>query len=90
MTHEEKRQYIEAKPFGYASMFGGIEVKAYEWDIYDHVIYTVGAWTGNPTVHRAKIYYHTDRPYFKYNGTRIYFDEIISMSIYTDTIFRGR
>ena len=76
MTNEEKRHYIKTRAVGYASMLGGVEVKDIIYGIEDYVIYTVGAWTGKPTAHKGKIYYG-DRSYFKYNGTKIYFDDVI-------------
>lgn len=61
----------------YYSGFSGIEIQEIEYGIEDKVIFTAGAWTGNKSNHECKIYYETERPYFKFKGQRIHLDECI-------------
>lgn len=77
MTREEKRATITAPAIAYYSGFGGIEIKSIEYGLDDHIIFVAGAWCSNKTAHRARVYYETETPYFKYNGNRIPLDECI-------------
>lgn len=61
----------------YYSGFSGIEIQEIEYGIEDKVLFITGAWTGNKSNHKCKIYYNTDRPYFKFKGQRIHLDECI-------------
>jgi len=73
-----KSEYKDNKSVAYYSGFAGIEIKGIEYGIEDYVIFVAGAWNGNSSVHRSKIYYG-NRDYFKYRGVRIHFDECIRM-----------
>ena len=77
MKAYEKATALRAEYIGYYSGFGGIEVKTIDYGLEDYCIFVAGAWTGNRSVHRCKIHYETNRPYFIYNGCRIHFDEIL-------------
>ena len=76
MTKAEKRELLSVE--GYASMFGGLEVKRIEYGVEDYVLFVVNAWFCNPSVHRAKIHYGGGaNPYFIFKGTRVYFNHLI-------------
>ena len=75
MTKKEKQKYLCMLTEGFTSHNGGIEIKKIEYGIDDYVIFVAGAMYGNPTVHRVKIHY-ADKPYFLFNGSRIYFADI--------------
>lgn len=80
MTKKETILNNEAK--AYYSGFGGVEIHHVEYGIDDHVYFTAGAWCGNKkTYHRAKLYYHTDGAYFKFNGYKIDLNECININI---------
>lgn len=57
--------------------FCGIEIQNIEYGTEDKVVFTAGEWTGNKSNHKCKIYYNTERPYFKFRGKRIHLDEYI-------------
>ena len=58
----------------YSEGLAGLEIKYIEYDIDDYVYYV--ALYGNSSYHKSKIYY-SDRPYFKFRGRRIHFDEVL-------------
>lgn len=59
------------------SGFCGIEIQSVEYGTEDKVVFTAGTWTGTTTNHKCKIYYDTERPYFKFKGKRIHLEEFI-------------
>lgn len=79
MKKEEKLKVMQEKSVGYFSGFGGLEVKSIAYGVEDCVVFVVGAWTGRPEVHTARIHYETERAYFNYRGTRVHFDEVLRM-----------
>ena len=89
MTKAEKQKYLEKKYIGYYSGWSGIEIKDIQYGIDDYIIFVAGAWCGNKSVHRSKVYYTVGlkspygdaRAYFRYNGNRIYLDECIRAGI---------
>ena len=79
MRKEEKQAFLQADSVGYFSGFGGLEVKEILYGIEDEVVFCVGAWTGHREIHKARIHYETERPFFLYRGIRVHFDEVIRM-----------
>lgn len=75
-----KREYIDKPSIAYYSGFAGIEIKGIEYGINDYIIFTAGAWTGKPSMHKSKIY-SAKRDYFKYRGVRIHLDDCIRMGV---------
>lgn len=80
MKKSEKKYYLEKEYEAYYSGWNGIEIKAIEYGIIDHVIFVSDAWYGHRKVHRAKIHYGK-RPYFIHAGHRIAFDDCIRRGI---------
>lgn len=76
------KQYCKNnQAIGYASCLGGVEVHGIEYGIDDYVYAVSGAWCNKKSYHRVKIYYgNNDRSYFRVNGIRVYFDEIIKIN----------
>lgn len=78
-----KKQFCRAtKAVAYFSGWGGLEIHGVEYGEEDYIYYVGNAWYGGAdgkTYHKTKIYYDTDRPYFKHNGARIRLDECITM-----------
>lgn len=72
-----KKEYANNNTIAYYSGFGGIEIKAIEYGINNFVIFVAGAWCSEHSIHRSKIYYNNDRPYFKYKGIRVHLDNCI-------------
>ena len=62
----------------YFSGCGGIEVKHIEYGATDFVYFIAGAWTGNKTAHKARIYY-SSRPFIRFHGYRIPLDEFLTV-----------
>ena len=77
MTKNEKDVILAKSTIAYYSGYAGIEIKDIEYGIEDYIIFVAGAWCSNKTVHRVKVYYGVDRPYFKYYGNRIYLDDCL-------------
>ena len=76
-----KREYMNKPSVAYYSGFAGIEIKAVEYGIDDYIVFTAGAWTGKPSIHKSKIYYNSRQVYFKYRGIRIKLDDCIRMGV---------
>ncbi len=56
----------------------GLAITGIEYGIEDRVAYYFENGTDSPKKPRhAKIYYDAERPYFRYNGKRIHFDECL-------------
>ena len=72
-----KEMVMEKATIGYVSAFGGIEIKEIVYDIEDHVVFIAGAWGPNKSAHKRKIYYNSNGAYFKFNGQRVHFNEIV-------------
>lgn len=72
-----KATFITANTIAYHSSFAGIEIKSIEYGIEDYIVFVAGAWCSKKSVHKSKIYYDSNRPYFKYKGIRIHLDECI-------------
>lgn len=62
----------------YYDGLAGLEIKYIEHDVDDYVYYI--ARYGEESYHKSKLY-HGDRPYFKFYGRKIYFDEILRANI---------
>lgn len=78
LTREEKKFYLEKECIAYYSGWSGIEIK----DINsDYVTFVAGAWYGKPSVHRTKIYWSSEEPYFRSNGNRIYLKDCLRREI---------
>ena len=77
MTKEERAKYLAMPSKGYVSAFNGLEVKDFEYGVTDYVIFIADAWRGKPTVHRARVYYTSERPFFTFEAMRVYLDEVI-------------
>ena len=71
-----KQDIMNAKPIGYISALGGIEIKHIEYDIDDRIYCVSNAWYGTPTAHKIKIYY-ADQPYIMLYGQRFKLNEAI-------------
>lgn len=76
MRKVEKLEVLNMETRAYYSGCGGIEIKDIEHGIETYVVFVAGAWTSQPTAHKAKVYY-TAEPYFRYNGYTIKLDECI-------------
>lgn len=79
MKKENKKRFLEMESTGYFSGFGGLEVKSIMHGVNDIVVFAVGAWTGSPEIHTARIHYETERAFFNYKGIRVHFDEVLKM-----------
>lgn len=79
MKKEDKKRFLAMESKGYYSGFGGLEVKNIMYGVNDTVVFIVGAWTGSPEVHTARINYNTERAFFTFKGIRVHFDEVIRM-----------
>ena len=77
MTKQEKDIIRNKKTIAYYSGYSGIEIKEIWHGINDAVVFVSEAWAGKGFVHRAKIHYGK-RPYFNFEGNRIYLDECIT------------
>lgn len=78
MTKQEKNKALQMETIAYYNGFGGVEIKAIEYGIEDHVIFIANSFIpNNKTVHRVKIHYDSRRPYFHYHTLRIPFDECL-------------
>ena len=54
----------------------GLAITGIEYGIEDAVRYYFDDLTDSPKrLHRAKVHYETERPYFKYRGKRIHLDD---------------
>lgn len=75
----EKKEVCTGRAAAYISAFCGIEIfKIDHTPDGEQVYYTAGSWTGNPTAHRARIYYNRGGdPFFIYRGSRLYLSEAI-------------
>jgi hypothetical protein len=83
----ELKKYIEAKTLSVCSLFGGygLECVGIENGIDDYIIirdhcktYTKEGVKTKIEIHKYKIYYDTNRAYFKYrNGLRYHLDEFL-------------
>lgn len=71
------KDILNMKTVAYYSGYNGIEVKNILYGYDDYVQVVSGAWYGTRKAHTVKIYYETERPYFKINGVRIHLDECI-------------
>ena len=80
MTKAEKQEYLKKEYIGYYSGYAGIEIKDILYGIEDYIVFVAGAWCSDKSVHKSKVYYG-DRPYFKFNGNRIYLDECLRADI---------
>lgn len=75
-----KKDILKLKSTAYYSGFGGLEVKAIEYDLDEYLLCVTGTWTSQMTAHRLKIYYPPKgSPYVKLYGYRILLDECIRM-----------
>ena len=79
MTKEEKLLYTEKKSVAYYSGYNGVEIKEILYGIDDYVVFVSGVWNGNSKLHKSKIHYESDRPYFRYGNQRIHWDECLRM-----------
>lgn len=78
MKKAEKTKYLSMPCIAYYSGFNGVEIKDIEYNINEYVIAVSGAWGGNKTMHRVRIYYGANsEPYFKLYGIRIYLYDCI-------------
>lgn len=76
----KKNEIFGMKSVAYASMLGGLEVKAIEYGINDYMLFVTGAWHGQCNAHKRKINYTASgRAYVTCRGYRCYLDEIIRM-----------
>lgn len=76
----KKQVCLENKPVAYWSGYNGLEIH-YIDNMFDFVYYKTNAWYPSRNgikYHRAKIYYW-DKPYFKHNSQKVYFDDCIRM-----------
>ena len=69
----KKEIILNNKPVAYFSGFGGIEIYYIEYSLNDYIYFTSNSWNGSPRKipHKARVYYNSNQPYFKYNGVRI-------------------
>lgn len=65
----------------YISALNGIEIKHIEYGIDDYIYVVSGAWGGNKSYHKAKIYYDGASPYFRINGNKFLLNECIIMGV---------
>lgn len=80
MKKFEKMEALAQPSVAYASMFGGVEIKRFEYGINGSVVYVVGAWCGKPEIHKSRIYCTVKgSPYFTYRGCRISLSDCIRM-----------
>lgn len=56
--------------------FYGLLIKAIEYGIEDYVLFVEEVDGEVRGAHRCKVYYG-NRPYFRFNGERVYFDDIL-------------
>lgn len=72
MTKAEKQSWREAETKAVYSMgYVGLEIKEILYGIEDYIVYV---YTGDNSVHKARIYY-SNRFYFKFAGNNVYLDE---------------
>ena len=77
-----KKQYCEThSATAYYSGFAGLEIHGIEYGIDDYIICRSGAWNGEPSYHRLKVYYSSTGEYIQLHGYRIPLNECIKMGV---------
>ena len=77
-----RKEILNADTVAYFSGCGGIEIKSIEYGINDRVLFVAGAWTGNKTAHRARIYSDKNSElFFRYHNYKIPFSECLRANI---------
>lgn len=80
MNDFEKDKIRKDERLGYISAFGGIEIKHLDIEGPDIMLtFVAGAWNGEHTVHKRKIYSNKDGSmYFMFKGTRVKLEDMIN------------
>jgi len=79
MKTTKKQVCSNNKAFAYYSGLGGLEIHYIDYGIDDYVYCVSGAWSGNKSYHKLKVYYSNDCAYIKLNGYKIPLNECIRM-----------
>lgn len=78
MKKSEKMEVLAQPSVAYASMFGGVEIKRFDYGINGSIVFVVGAWCSKPEVHKSRIYCTAKSiPFFTYKGCRISLSDCI-------------
>lgn len=73
-----KKEALTAPAVAYWSGLNGVEIKAIEYGIDDHIMCVSGAWSGKRKAHRLKVRYTKKGVgYMLLHGYRIRLDECI-------------
>ena len=76
----KKEVCLNNEAIAYYSGFGGLEIHAIEYGIEDYLYCASGAWYGNRTYHRLKIYYNEEGGYVRLYGHKIPLSECIRIN----------
>lgn len=75
----KKQVCMENESFAYYSGFNGLELKHIEYGVNDYIYCVSGAWGGEKSYHKLKLYYEAGNSYIKLNGYKIPMSECIRM-----------
>lgn len=82
MELTKKQVCLQNEAFAYYSGFGGLEMHYIDYGIEDYMYCVSGAWSGNKSYHKLKLYYDDDyTSYIKLNGYKIPLNECIRIDI---------
>lgn len=80
MKTTKKQTCLNNKAIAYYSGLGGLEIHYIDYGIDDYVYCISGAWNGNKSYHKLKVYHSNNYDYIKLNGYKIPLNECIRIN----------